>query len=470
MSNIPGDLFYTTEHEYVKFSPDGLAQIGITDYAQGELGDVVFVELPKIGASFATHDVFGTVEAVKAVSELFCPVAGEVVAIDTGLDKEPALVNTDPYGNGLDAPNQACRTRCARRTYHARSLRCTHWLLAPRFPAAGPPDLPGSARASYQNALMWPRYWPAWVAGRCWYLLPCPAPTIWRWITPSWVAPRRPATPFFGCIAGTRPRSPSGVISRHRASMTHRPSRAAGIGIVRRPTGGRAVLHDREVTYSVTARLPEGTAARIRARDLYRAINALLVDALRELGVRAALAPAHSVPTPIDDGGSTEWRPQGIPRPSEYPCFDVATEGEVIVAGRKLVGSAQWRDADAVLQHGSILIADDQGRLGTISRAPIVPAPVATLSQLLGRAPTIEEVARVLRAALDETLRQASCESAHDYYEDAATDARVLSAPRAVCRRRLDLAALKTAARLPGRVAGRHVGAAVVPTVRFPRR
>ena len=100
MPNIPGDLFYTTEHEYVRFAPDGSAQIGITDYAQGELGDVVFVELPKPGRTFAAHDVFGTVEAVKAVSELFCPVAGEVLAINDRLEKEPALVNTDPYGNG----------------------------------------------------------------------------------------------------------------------------------------------------------------------------------------------------------------------------------------------------------------------------------------------------------------------------------------------------------------------------------
>jgi glycine cleavage system H protein len=100
MANIPGDLFYTTEHEYIRFSPDGLAQIGITDYAQGELGDVVFVELPRVGATFAAHDVFGTIEAVKAVSELFCPVAGEVVAINERLDKEPALVNSDPYGAG----------------------------------------------------------------------------------------------------------------------------------------------------------------------------------------------------------------------------------------------------------------------------------------------------------------------------------------------------------------------------------
>jgi glycine cleavage system H protein len=75
-------------------------QIGITDYAQGELGDVVYVELPPVGTSFGRMDVFGTIEAVKAVSELFSPLSGEVVAVNTRLDKEPALVNTDPYGDG----------------------------------------------------------------------------------------------------------------------------------------------------------------------------------------------------------------------------------------------------------------------------------------------------------------------------------------------------------------------------------
>jgi glycine cleavage system H protein len=100
MANIPDDLFYTTEHEYVRFTQDGLAQVGITDYAQGELGDIVYIELPKAGTKFGAHDVFGTVEAVKAVSELYSPIAGEVVAINDRLDKEPALVNTDPYGDG----------------------------------------------------------------------------------------------------------------------------------------------------------------------------------------------------------------------------------------------------------------------------------------------------------------------------------------------------------------------------------
>jgi glycine cleavage system H protein len=100
LANIPADLRYTQEHEYVRVGSDGTAEIGITDYAQGELGDVVYVELPAVGAKFSRHDVFGTIEAVKAVSELFSPVGGEVTAINDRLDKEPALVNTDPYGAG----------------------------------------------------------------------------------------------------------------------------------------------------------------------------------------------------------------------------------------------------------------------------------------------------------------------------------------------------------------------------------
>jgi len=100
VSEIPPDLLYTEDHEYVKAAGDGVVAIGITDYAQGELGDVVYVELPKVGASFNKHDVFGTVEAVKAVSELYSPIGGEVVAVNDRLDKEPALVNSSPYGDG----------------------------------------------------------------------------------------------------------------------------------------------------------------------------------------------------------------------------------------------------------------------------------------------------------------------------------------------------------------------------------
>jgi glycine cleavage system H protein len=99
VASVPTDLLYTQEHEYVKGDGD-VVTVGITDYAQGELGDVVYVELPQVGATFGEHDVFGTIEAVKAVSELFSPVAGEVVEVNGRLDKEPSLVNSDPYGDG----------------------------------------------------------------------------------------------------------------------------------------------------------------------------------------------------------------------------------------------------------------------------------------------------------------------------------------------------------------------------------
>jgi len=101
VSEIPQDLLYTEDHEYLRPAGDpGVVYIGITDYAQGELGDIVFVELPKVGASFKKHDVFGTIEAVKAVSELFAPVSGEVLEVNGRLDAEPALVNSSPYGDG----------------------------------------------------------------------------------------------------------------------------------------------------------------------------------------------------------------------------------------------------------------------------------------------------------------------------------------------------------------------------------
>ncbi len=116
MSNIPADLRYTKEHEYVTTADaNGVVTIGITDFAQGELGDIVYVELPKVGTSYGAHDVFGTVEAVKAVSELYMPVAGEITEVNARLDGEPALINTDPFGDG--------------------------WMIKVKMPAGGDADL-----------------------------------------------------------------------------------------------------------------------------------------------------------------------------------------------------------------------------------------------------------------------------------------------------------------------------------------
>jgi len=101
MANVPQDLRYTEQHEYVKAADEpGVYYVGITDYAQGELGDVVFVELPSAGQSFDAMASFGTIEAVKAVSDLYCPLAGEVVESNGALDANPAAVNNDPYGEG----------------------------------------------------------------------------------------------------------------------------------------------------------------------------------------------------------------------------------------------------------------------------------------------------------------------------------------------------------------------------------
>ena len=99
MANVPEDLHYSKDHEWVRVEGDQ-AVIGITDYAQNSLGDVVYVELPKSGEEFATNESFGSVESVKAVSEVFTPVSGAVVKINDSLADEPEKVNSDPYGEG----------------------------------------------------------------------------------------------------------------------------------------------------------------------------------------------------------------------------------------------------------------------------------------------------------------------------------------------------------------------------------
>lgn len=96
---IPSDLKYTKEHEWVKVEKN-VATIGITEYASGELGDIVFVELPKVGAKVQQMKSFGTIEAVKAISDMFSPITGEVIEINSDLANEAAIINQDPYGHG----------------------------------------------------------------------------------------------------------------------------------------------------------------------------------------------------------------------------------------------------------------------------------------------------------------------------------------------------------------------------------
>jgi glycine cleavage system H protein len=109
MANVPADLRYTREHEWAK-QEGNRVRVGITAFAQEQLGDVVFVELPKVGAKVRAHQTFGVVESVKAVSDLFAPVSGEVVEVNTALAQKPETVNQDPYGGGwmlVVAPSDA---------------------------------------------------------------------------------------------------------------------------------------------------------------------------------------------------------------------------------------------------------------------------------------------------------------------------------------------------------------------------
>ena len=112
MSNIPENLRYSKDHEWVLVDGD-VASIGITDYAQHSLGDVVYIDMPRVGDKLASHESFGSVESVKAVSEIFTPVAGEIVEVNDGLNDTPEKVNNDPYGDAwfikvkMDNPGEA---------------------------------------------------------------------------------------------------------------------------------------------------------------------------------------------------------------------------------------------------------------------------------------------------------------------------------------------------------------------------
>jgi lipoyl(octanoyl) transferase len=162
-----------------------------------------------------------------------------------------------------------------------------------------------------------------------------------------------------------------------------------GVDVVRRPTGGRAILHHREVTYSVTA--PVDVAGELR--ESYVRINRLLITALHALGVNAVVAGEADTYRARADGASAQ--------PGLLPCFHHPSTGEIMAAGRKLAGSAQWRCDGALLQHGSILIDDDQMQLASLMKEPAPPIPrPATLREAIGRAPEVREVADALFAAV----------------------------------------------------------------------
>jgi glycine cleavage system H protein len=97
--NVPGNLLYTKDHEWLRIEGD-MGYVGVTDFAQGELGDIVFVEVETLGETLAKEEVFGTIEAVKTVSDMFMPVSGEILEVNPALEESPDVVNKDPYGKG----------------------------------------------------------------------------------------------------------------------------------------------------------------------------------------------------------------------------------------------------------------------------------------------------------------------------------------------------------------------------------
>jgi lipoate-protein ligase A len=198
-----------------------------------------------------------------------------------------------------------------------------------------------------------------------------------------------------GAVYTSEPRSRSAK----SAAGTYDPSRARGRRIAgSAANGGRSLLHHREIMHSVTA--PGYLAGSLR--ESYGRINRLLVGGLRRLGVTVEIASP---------------RERSLP-PSAAPCFERPAAGELVVDGRKLVGSAQWRDQGAMLQHGSILVEDDQPLVSSLADDVALPPPAATLAASLGRAPAVDEVA----SALFDTVREIECPDADELRIDSALE------------------------------------------------
>lgn len=219
---------------------------------------------------------------------------------------------------------------------------------------------------------------------------------------------RRTGEPILRVYAWARPTLSFGRHERTAGRFDGSSLAAAAVDVVRRPTGGRTLLHDREVTYSVTA-----PVTGLSLGESYRAINTVLIAALARVGVEAQPAPRRASPL----------------RPGTAPCFAEPNEGELTIGGAKIVGSAQWRYDGAFLQHGSILLDDDQQRIaglaGSSAHGAVVgppdQLPVATLGSILGRSVPYAEVRDALLAALDAGCRAAGVTSPTVLKSDSGT-------------------------------------------------
>ena len=192
---------------------------------------------------------------------------------------------------------------------------------------------------------------------------------------------QRTGNAYFRLYGWNAPTLSLGRNQRARGHYDLESAKALGVAIVRRPTGGRALLHHRELTYSVA--MPAGSGA--AAARAYAFINDVLLEGLGRRGVNAAKAAGASHTLP------------GL-----RPCFDEPSAHEIVLGDRKLVGSAQWRRGATLLQHGSILVRDDQGMIPRLMREPLDGAPAAaSLGDALGWEPGLDDAQKPIRAALE---------------------------------------------------------------------
>ena len=224
------------------------------------------------------------------------------------------------------------------------------------------------------------------------YLVSPPADGAWNmaWDQALMARARRTGEAVLRVYGWSSPTLSLGRNQTARGAYNQEAAAARGIAFVRRPTGGRALLHHHEVTYSVTA--PDAFDPTLRGA--YARVNQLLLTALRALGVDARLS-----------GPKTRSLLPGL-----APCFDEPAAGEIVVDGRKLVGSAQWRHNGALLQHGSILLADDQSIIANLlyARRTAPTPPAATLGEILGAAPSHNQVATAMVHALRSIVPHAA--------------------------------------------------------------
>ena len=320
MSITPEKLRYLNSHEwaYVADDSSGIATIGISAFAVEELTDLVFMALPKVGQTLTAGSEFGEVESVKAVSPMYSPVSGTVVEIHSALVDKLESLSVDPYNEGwiikvkMSDPSELCRSTglgSLQKAVQSLTMRaCVPGLVILDPPQTGEVNMAVDEALQKNATSNWP------IVMR-----------VYQWDRPT-------------------------LSLGHFQRLEDRDSNPllAELPWVRRKTGGGAIVHDLELTYSIVIpnRIDQPTKG--HSESLYRAIHLSLVENLRSLGWDAKLSESCTCKT----NGSL------VPEP--FLCFLRRSPVDIVVNGDKIVGSAQRRSATGLLQHGSLLLRRSQ--------------------------------------------------------------------------------------------------------------